>query len=96
MTPMLGIEDIDRLAALARIEIPEAEKETLRKEVDSILAYVADIQKASGTVPPHEDHAVRNVLRNDDAPHLRGEHTADLLSEAPRTQDGYIKVKKIL
>lgn len=48
---MLEIKDIEKLAELARIEIPEEEKETLRKEVDSILGYIGEISSltAPGT-----------------------------------------------
>ena len=39
---------------------------------------------------------VRNVFREDKDPHLPGEFTEDLLAEAPRRQDNFVKVKKIL
>ena len=93
---MLEIKDIDKLADLARIEIPTAEKETLRKEVDSILGYVGEIQKLVGGAVEKEIGVIHTVLREDLKPHLAGEFTKELLAEAPQTHDGYIKVKKIL
>jgi len=93
---MLTPKDIDNLASLARLEIPVEEKETLRKEVDSILGYVGDIQKLSGGEVKKEAGIVRNVLREDTNPHLPGEFSKELLEEAPRRQDDFVKVKKIL
>ena len=99
---VLTPNDIDNLAALARLDIPADEKETLRKEVDSILVYVSEIQKLSAGSPAKtlDDKLsvgeIYNVLREDTNPHLPGEFSEDLLAEAPRRQDNYIKVKKIL
>lgn len=93
---MLKSEDIEKLANLARLEIPEEEKETLRKEVDSILGFVGEIQKLTPPEPAKEAGVIRNVFREDTDPHLSGEFTEALLREAPETEDGYIRVKKIL
>lgn len=93
---MLGIKDIDKLAGLARIEIPAAEKKTLCQEVDSILNYVGEIQKLSGEVLDKEAGVVRNVFREDKDPHLPGAFTEELLAEAPEKEEGYVRVKKIL
>lgn len=56
MSRMLSPKDIDNLAALARLEIPAEEKETLRKEVDSILGYVGEIQKLTTEKPAEISH----------------------------------------
>ena len=93
---MLTPKDIDNLAQLARLDIPADEKETLRKEVDSILGYVSDIQKLSGGEVKKKAGEVRNVLREDENPHLPGEFSEDLLAEVPHRQDNFVKVKKIL
>ncbi len=93
---MLKKEDIEKLAELARLEIPDGEKETLRKEVDSILGYVSEIQKVSGSGVKKEAGEIRNVMREDKNPHLSGEFSGELLEEAPRRQEDFFKVKKIL
>lgn len=93
---MLTPKDIDNLAGLARLDIPAEEKETLRKEVDSILGYVSEIQKLSGGELKKEVGEVRNVFREDNNPHLPGEFSKELLEEVPRRQDDFVKVKKIL
>lgn len=93
---MLRIEEIEKLAKLARLEIPGEEKETLRKEVEEILEYVGQIQKLSPQEPPKEAGIVRNIFREDKEPHQTGEFTDTLLANAPEKESGYIKVKKIL
>ena len=93
---MLTPKDIEKLANLARLDIPDSEKESLRKEVDSILGYVGEIQKLAGSEVKKEAGEVRNVLRADGNPHLTGEFTEELIEEAPRRQDNYVKVKHIL
>ena len=93
---MLKLEEIDKLAKLARLEIPAEEKETLRKEVEEILEYVGQIQKLSPKEPPKEAGIIRNIFREDKEPHQTGEFTDALLANAPEKENGYIKVKKIL
>lgn len=93
---MLRIEEIDKLAKLARLEIPAEEKETLRKEVEEILDYVGQIQKLSPKEPPKEVGIVHNVFREDKNPHQTGEFTDALLANASEKENGYVKVKKIL
>ncbi|MFA6272994.1 MAG: Asp-tRNA(Asn)/Glu-tRNA(Gln) amidotransferase subunit GatC [Candidatus Paceibacterota bacterium] len=93
---MLKLEEIEKLAKLARLEIPAEEKEILRKEVGEILEYVGQIQQLSPKEPPKEAGVVRNVFREDKEPHQTSEFTDALLANVPEKENGYIKVKKIL
>ncbi len=112
--------DVDKLATLARITIPEAEKEKVRQDIEAILAYVGQINEAadltdstdlgdshsgsnsgSGSgvnLAPAEQYnsGVKNVLREDGEPHESGKFTGSILASAPKTEKGFIKVKKIL
>jgi aspartyl-tRNA(Asn)/glutamyl-tRNA(Gln) amidotransferase subunit C len=95
---MFQRSDIEKLAALARITIPDEEKETLRKELDSIIAYVSalsDIQVSEEEKGP-ASLPVRNVFRDDEAVHESGVSTEAIMREAPRREGEYIAVKKIL
>lgn len=104
------IEEIEKLAALARIELSNAEKEKLREDVSAILEYVSQIQ----SVPPQparpqtneertrtgadgiDTGGMYNVMREDAIPHESGIYTDALLAAAPERDEEYIKVKKIL
>jgi aspartyl/glutamyl-tRNA(Asn/Gln) amidotransferase C subunit len=92
---MIEIKDIEKLSQLARLHLSEEEKVSLAKEIDSILAYVAQIKEAS-TDAPKNDTYLRNVMRDDDTPHESGINTEKLLSASPDRSGQYFKVKKIL
>lgn len=94
----ITIEDIEKLAALSRISLTEEEKEKMRGEFDSILEYVAALNKISGNTVKGARSLVAqtNVMREDAAPHESGLYTEALLSAAPRREGNYIRVKKIL
>lgn len=97
---MIERKDVEKLATLARIKMTPNEADEFKKELDPILAYVEQVREAVvsrnfegqsfGTA------AVDNVLREDGEPHESGIYTDDILTLAPHTEKGYIKVKKIL
>lgn len=95
---MIERKDIERLAELARIRMSDAELESMRKDIDSILVYVGQIAEAAVEEPGEESRlgAVRNAMRPDADPHESGKYTETLLSAAPEREGGHFKVKKIL
>lgn len=94
---MISEKDIEKLAELSRIEISPEEKAGFAKEIDSILAYVGQIQEAKTSDDKTEIILpLRNVFREDKEPHETGKFTDELLKEVPKTENGYVKVKKIL
>lgn len=93
---MLTIQEIDKLLALARMEIPAEEKEKLRRDIDSILSYVDQLKEVANKAPAQEKQVTRNVLRSDETLRAPGEYTSDMVKAAPESSDGYVKVKKIM
>ncbi len=95
---MITTEEIEKLALLSRLTLSSEEKERMRSECDSILGYIATIQKVSATSTERTRSIVAtvNVMRDDGSPHESGIHTEALVSAAPRREGNYIKVKKIL
>lgn len=94
---MIEKKDIEKLASLSRIKVTPEEIETFCGEIDSILDYVAQIQKVNlpedrGTAQAGD---VYNVLREDENPHEPGEHTETLLKGAPQREGNFVKVKNI-
>jgi aspartyl-tRNA(Asn)/glutamyl-tRNA(Gln) amidotransferase subunit C len=94
----MNVEEVQKLAKLARIEITDLEAETLTKEFSSILDYVGEVKNADITKRDREkeDFPLRNVYRTDENPHESGIYTEALLERAPDHDDKFIKVKKIL
>ena len=93
---MIKKDEVEKLAALSRIEITEAEKETLTKEIESILAYISEIQKVSSDILASDGQLLTNVMREDKDPHESGVFTDVLLEAMPKEEKGFLKVKKIL
>jgi aspartyl-tRNA(Asn)/glutamyl-tRNA(Gln) amidotransferase subunit C len=88
-------EDIAKLGELAKIEINEAEIEGFKKDFKSILGYINQIESVDlGDVNP--EYLTENVTREDVAKNVAGEYSESLLASAPNTENGFIKVKKIL
>ncbi len=96
----MEIRDIEKLAKLARIELTDEEKQTFAKDLENILKYVDQIREVTTGSNPQagggEIGDVYNVLREDTDPHESGQFTEKILAEVPSTQDGFVKVKKIL
>jgi aspartyl-tRNA(Asn)/glutamyl-tRNA(Gln) amidotransferase subunit C len=94
---MITVLEIEKLAALARIRIDDAEKQSLTKEIDSILAYVDQIKKATvGADVKPVPGAVHNAMREDVAQPISAEDRERLLAEAPFREGDFIAVKKII
>ncbi len=94
---MITREQVEKLAALARVEIAPEEAEKLAGELGSILDYAGELSKAAGSIDRTKDvPAHRNVMRDDTPVHEAGEHTETLLAAAPSREGQYFKVKKIL
>ncbi len=90
-------EDVKRLAALSRIDIPEADLEGFAHQFDAILAYVGKLEsltlsEGSERVLP----TVRNVLRPDGEPHAQGIYTEDIVKQFPEKDGKYLSVKQII
>ena len=96
---------LEKLARLARITVSEKELSGLQKDMEAILRYVSQIQDASARPQIGADSkqmrgdvvgVITIVMREDGEPHREGAYSEELLAEAPKTERGYVKVKKIL
>ncbi len=91
------------------MKLTEEEQAQFAKEIDSILGYVEQIKEVSSSADvtgagtmgvqvektPHEI-LHRNALREDVADTDLNPDSSVIVQAAPASQDGYIKVKKIL
>ena len=99
---MLSRKDIDNLANLARIALSEEEKDKLQKDMESILGYVSELQKAPTPTDSEaerqkpEGYYLKNVMREDEGAFERGLNTETILSQAPKRKENYFVTKKIL
>lgn len=108
MLGMLTRDDVNKLADLARIQLTDEEKDKLQKDMESILGYISELQKApssasatagkAGLAESHEksNYSLLNVMREDGDENESGSFTEDILSGAPKRKGDFFVVKKIL
>lgn len=90
------LETVRKLAGLARIGLKKGEDENLTKDIESILAYVSEVQTVSGGEATPALGSLRNVMREDGPATPTGANTEKLLRAVPQREGNYVKVKKIL
>lgn len=100
-------EEVQKLAALARIRVGDTELDKFTSEFDAILAYIGQLetldisQGAGGGKSP-----LRNVMRVDGLPHASGAYTEKLVQQFPARSSSaeatgdkegvYLEVKQII
>jgi aspartyl-tRNA(Asn)/glutamyl-tRNA(Gln) amidotransferase subunit C len=90
----MDIQDVENLAKLARIELGEDEKKDLLSDMKGILEYVKRIEMIKlGDV--ETDYSLANVWREDEM-EMRDFSKELITGQFPDSQDGFLKVKKIL
>ena len=92
----MQLGDVKHLAMLARLDIPEEEQEALLGDLTSIIGYIDQISSVEVAQMEADAGELHNVAREDVVTTATGSYTEALLAEAPETQDGFVKVKKIL
>lgn len=94
--PMSLLETVKKLAGLSRIGLKPGEDEELAKDIESILAYVSEVQSVTGNEVVSHAGPLRNVMREDGPAAPSGVNTEKLLASVPHREGQYVKVKKIL
>ena len=93
---MISKDDVQKLADLAHVAVPDAELEKIAGEMDSILAYVSDVSKLASEEGEREKEFVYNVMRDDVVTNEPRQYTNDIVAQFPDQERGYLRVKKIL
>jgi len=97
MMPRMEKKDILHLALLSRIRIDDTEAESLRKDIDSVLAYVGEVNSITADASLTKKVGARfNVFREDVVATQPETYTEALLAEAPKKKGRHLMVKKIL
>ena len=93
---MATADEVKKLAALARIEVKEAELAAFTKEFDAMLAYVGQLEKLELPKDLKTMPALRNVFRDDVNPTPAGTWTKKLVEAFPEREGDYLVVKQII
>ena len=94
---MASTDDVARLAALARIDIPEADRERIAGEFDSILAYIGqldELEVAANAAP--RAPKLHNVTREDVSAYAPRTWTERIVRLFPAKTGNALSVKKII
>ncbi|MFM8594346.1 MAG: Asp-tRNA(Asn)/Glu-tRNA(Gln) amidotransferase subunit GatC [Chloroflexota bacterium] len=92
----LSREDVEHVAALARLGLTDDEVTRLQDQLSSILEHIAVLDRldTSAIPPTAQVIALSNVLRDDaERSSLPRE---ELLANAPRSMDGFFEVHAVL
>lgn len=89
-------DEVMKVAALARLEAPDEEMESLARSLGAILGYMEKLEEldTAGVEPLAHVLDLSDVMRPDEAalPAPRGEYLAD----APRCRDGFFLVPAVI
>jgi aspartyl-tRNA(Asn)/glutamyl-tRNA(Gln) amidotransferase subunit C len=89
-------EEVEHIAALARLELSDEEAELYQEQLSAILEYFERLQELSTVEIPPTATALplRSVMREDEArPPMPRE---DILHNAPAADDGCFEVPAVL
>jgi aspartyl-tRNA(Asn)/glutamyl-tRNA(Gln) amidotransferase subunit C len=93
---MLSLQDVQRIAHLARLELSAAEAEAMQHQMNDILAMVDQMGAVDtkGVEPMSHPQEVTQRLRDDVV--TEPDRRDDFLALAPQAQDGLYLVPKVI
>ena len=89
-------EEVQKLAALARIRVEDSELEKFTSEFDAILAYIGQLEKLELSGGDEVKPTMRNVMREDGEPHATSAYTEKLVEQFPVSERNALEVKQII
>jgi aspartyl-tRNA(Asn)/glutamyl-tRNA(Gln) amidotransferase subunit C len=92
----ISIEEVDRIAKLARLKFSEEEKVKFQTDLSSILDYVDQLKEVQTKLTDEINLEGANLMRDDVAEDSAIAVRDGLLSQAPAREGDFIKVKSIL
>lgn len=92
----VSLEDVRHLAELSQIRLNKTELTSLASDIDRIVGYIDQLDEldTAGVEPTFQLTGLENVWRADEVkPQLE---RRELLQLAPDSEDGQVKVPKVL
>lgn len=93
----LSINDVEKLAKLARLSLTQDEIERFRREFSEILNYVDQLAgvDTAGVSPTYQVTGLSNVTRADEEINY-GTNQDQLFKNVPSSKNDHIQVKRML
>ena len=92
----VSLEEVDRIAVLARLGLSDEERTSLRSELEQILGYIAKLERLDTSAVEPTAHVVelatplrQDVVTNPEAPDR-------MVAAAPDRDRDYLRVPKII
>jgi aspartyl-tRNA(Asn)/glutamyl-tRNA(Gln) amidotransferase subunit C len=94
--PKISLKDVEHVARLARLELSDADKERMRRELDGILSYIDKLRTldTEGVEPTSHAVPLTNVLRQDET--RPSFPQSDMLANAPERSGDFFRVPRII
>jgi aspartyl-tRNA(Asn)/glutamyl-tRNA(Gln) amidotransferase subunit C len=105
MTAKVTVEDVERVAELANLELKPEETPAMLRDLNAILEYVAELNEldTSGVTPLAQvSELVGGLLDGSGKSQLRADQTlpsldrATVMAQAPETDQVFFKVPKVI
>ena len=92
----ITIEDVEKVAALSKLQFTSEEKQKLTKQLNQIVAYVEKLNELDTEEVMPTSHVIElnNVLREDKVEVWLTQEAA--LQNAPAKEKGYFSVPKVI
>jgi aspartyl-tRNA(Asn)/glutamyl-tRNA(Gln) amidotransferase subunit C len=93
---MIGREEVEHVAWLARLELSEEEKERFSKQLGQVLEHASKIKEVdtSDVLPTSHSLPLKNVFREDKVEESLSQE--ETLANAPKKEKGAFLVPKII
>ena len=94
--PKITLKDVEHVARLARLELGTEDKERMRRELNSILAYIDKLRAldTEGVEPTSHAVPMTNIMREDVV--RPSFPQPDMLANAPDRSGDFFRVPKII
>jgi aspartyl-tRNA(Asn)/glutamyl-tRNA(Gln) amidotransferase subunit C len=93
----ISLEEVYKLAQLCHLQLSDDVAARMQQELDTILGFVAQLDDADldDLEPTYQTTGLTNITRDDEVIDY-GVTPEELLKNAPATQDGSLKVRRVL
>ena len=96
MDKVITLDQVRHIGKLSRIELTDAQAQTLSRQLGSILTYFDKLQELDTSQVEPMAHAVElNNVFSDDVPH-RSLTPEEALANAPQRDGDFFKVPKVI
>jgi len=96
---MLSRKEVEHIADLAKIKLDKNNLEKFQRELSAVLEFVKKLQEidTDGIEPVNGGTVLENIFREDNDYDQPDDRFRDkFLSNVPQSENGYLKVKRIL